>query len=49
MNFKDLTLNTSYISHGENNIVNSLINPALKLSVLYQRSVAFFHHLFLNC
>lgn len=42
MNFKDLTLNTSYISHGENNIVNSLINPALKLSVLYQRSVAFF-------
>ena len=42
MNFKDLKLRTSYISCGDDNIVSSLISPALKVSKLYQRSVAFF-------
>ena len=42
MNFKNLNLKSSYISYGNDNIVKSMICPALKLSVLYQRSVAFF-------
>lgn len=42
MGLKNLTINHSYISYGTNNIVNSLIAPALKESKLYKRSAGFF-------
>ena len=42
MSLKDLDIKKSYINHGENNLVSSLINPALKESCLYRRSVGFF-------
>lgn len=42
MNFKDLHIEKSYINQGDYNLVNNLICPALKLSVLYRRSVGFF-------
>lgn len=42
MSFKNLDLKKSYISHGEFNIANSLIVPALKEAVYYKRSVGFF-------
>ena len=42
MNFKDLNIEKSYINQGDYNLVNNLICPALKLSVLYRRSVGFF-------
>lgn len=39
---KDLIIKNSYISHGENNLVKSLINPSLKEGILYRRTTAFF-------
>ena len=42
MNFKDLNIEKSYINQGDYNLVNNLICPALKSSVLYRRSVGFF-------
>lgn len=42
MDFKSLHIEKSYINHGDYNLVNNLVCPALKLSVLYRRSVGFF-------
>ena len=42
MNYKDLDLNISYISRGDNNIADSFLVSALKLTKVYQRSVGFF-------
>lgn len=42
MNLRDISLERSYISYGESNIVNSVISPALKVSNVYKRSVGFF-------
>lgn len=42
MNFTSLHIEKSYINQGDYNLVNNLICPALKLSVLYRRSVGFF-------
>jgi len=42
MNFKNLELKRSYISYGKNDIVSGLINPALKITKCYRRSVGFF-------
>lgn len=42
MNFKDLDIKHSYISYGDQNIVSSLINPALRYTKCYKRSVGFF-------
>lgn len=42
MNFRDLELKKSYINQGSENVVDCLINPALKYAVNYKRSVGFF-------
>lgn len=42
MSFKDLVIKKSYINQGADNIVDSLLNPALKQAVSYKRSVGFF-------
>lgn len=42
MNFKDLPIKKSYINQGSENLLDCLINPALKLAVSYKRSVGFF-------
>lgn len=42
MNYRDLNIKGSYISYGKDNIANALINPALKCTKLYRRSVGFF-------
>lgn len=42
MNFKDLTIKKSYINQGVDNLVDNLLNPALKLATSYKRSVGFF-------
>lgn len=42
MNFKDLDIKASYISYGSQNIASCLINPALKYTKCYKRSVGFF-------
>lgn len=42
MNFKDLNLSSSYISCGEENISDSFIIPALKVSKVYDRCTGFF-------
>ena len=42
MNFKELELQRSYISYGGSNILNDFINPALKNTRVYKRSVGFF-------
>ena len=42
MNFKSLSIDKSYINHGDYNLVNNLICPAMKLATLYRRSVGFF-------
>ena len=42
MDFTSLHIEKSYINHGDYNLVNNLVCPALKLSVLYRRSVGFF-------
>ena len=42
MGFKDLQIKKSYINQGSDNIVDSLLNPALKQAVSYKRSVGFF-------
>lgn len=41
-NFKELTIQSSYISYGNENIASALINPALGCTKLYRRSVGFF-------
>ena len=42
MNFRDLDLQKSYISYGDNNIAKSFLIPALKCAKSYKRSVGFF-------
>lgn len=42
MSFKDLNVKHSYISYGADNITSALINPALKYTKKYRRSVGFF-------
>ena len=42
MNYKDLDISLSYKSHGDNNIADSFLNPVLKCSKEYCRSVGFF-------
>lgn len=42
MNYKDLKIKISYHSQGPDNIVNAFINPALKCTKIYKRSVGFF-------
>ena len=42
MNYKDLIIERSYISRGDNNIADSFLNPLLKCTKLYKRSVGFF-------
>lgn len=42
MNYKDLNFSHSYISKGDNNIADSFLNPALKCTKEYKRSVGFF-------
>lgn len=42
MNFKDLAIKKSYINQGNENMVDCLLSPALKLAVKYRRSVGFF-------
>ena len=38
----DLPLKISYTSKGDDNIAEAFLNPALKCSCLYKRSVGFF-------
>lgn len=42
MNYKDLAISKSYISKGNNNITDSFLNPVLKCTKTYKRSVGFF-------
>ncbi len=42
MNFKDLDIKHSYISCGDENISSAFLNPALKCTKIYKRSVGFF-------
>lgn len=42
MNYKEMKFFHSYISHGNNNIVDSFLNPVLKCTKEYKRSVGFF-------
>ncbi len=42
MNFKELTIKKSYINQGSENLVDNLLNPALRSAVRYRRSVGFF-------
>lgn len=42
MSFKDLNIKLSYISQGEESIAKAFLNPVLKKSILYRRSVGFF-------
>ena len=42
MNFKDMNIGRSYISRGDNNIADSFLNPVLKCTKEYKRSVGFF-------
>lgn len=42
MNYKQMNINHSYISRGNNNIADSFLNPALKCTKEYKRSVGFF-------
>lgn len=40
--YRDLDISLSYISHGDNNIADSFLNPVLKCTKEYCRSVGFF-------
>lgn len=42
MNYKDMEIANSYISQGNNNIADSFLNPVLKCTKEYKRSVGFF-------
>jgi len=42
MSFKKLDIKKNYINQGENNLVDSFLNPTLKEAKLYRRSVGFF-------
>ena len=42
MTFRDLELSNSYISKGEQNISEAFLNPVLKWTKEYKRSVGFF-------
>lgn len=42
MNFQELNIRRSYINHGEDNLVQAFLLPALKCAKRYQRSVGFF-------
>ncbi len=42
MNYKDLNINRSYISYGDNRIAKSFLKPALTVTKHYKRSVGFF-------
>ena len=42
MNYRSLIIKRSYISRGDNNIADSFLNPVLKCTKVYKRSVGFF-------
>ena len=42
MNYRELDISHSYISRGNNNIADSFLNPVLKCTSEYKRSVGFF-------
>ena len=42
MGLKDLVIKKSYISCGDDNLVDSLIGPALRTSNVYKRCAGFF-------
>ena len=42
MNYKQISIEHSYISKGDNNIADSFLNPVLKCTKEYKRSVGFF-------
>ena len=42
MSYRDLKIEHSYISRGNNNIADSFLNPVLKCTKEYKRSVGFF-------
>ena len=42
MNYKDLDIQRSYISMGPHNIADTFLNPTLKFTKVYKRSVGFF-------
>ena len=42
MSYRDLKIEHSYISRGDNNIADSFLNPVLKCTKEYKRSVGFF-------
>lgn len=42
MNYKQMDISHSYISRGNNNITDSFLNPVLKCTKEYKRSVGFF-------
>lgn len=42
MSFKDLTIRNSYINQGSDGLVEAFLNPALKCTKVYKRSVGFF-------
>lgn len=42
MTYKDLNINSSYISKGKDNIAEAFLNPILKYTKIYKRSVGFF-------
>ena len=42
MSYRDLRIEHSYISRGDNNIADSFLNPVLKCTKEYKRSVGFF-------
>ena len=42
MNYRDFDIARSYISRGNNNIADSFLNPLLKCTKEYKRSVGFF-------
>ena len=42
MTFKELNIQRSYISFGDDNIAKSFLVPALKCTKVYKRSVGFF-------
>lgn len=42
MNYKQMEISHSYISRGDNNIADSFLNPVLKCTKEYKRSVGFF-------
>lgn len=42
MNYRDFDIKPSYISHGDHNIASAFLNPLLRITRTYKRSVGFF-------